>query len=1123
MELKLTKMLPLLLIVVLLTYSPLAAISTVSAATITSLTMREAVDLGLKYSQEIRDAKSEIEKKKIELEQAYHAVKSEEAKASGLFAKPNNIGKDIQTKTKVPEAKKQLYLAQEKLREATESVKLAMTQLYLQTLQDAYAEDAAKRKWELARAQVDAVRTKLKYGLIDQEAKEAADKLLEKAASDWKQAQLTSKASRLAIGGKINQKLENPISLFFEPDYADLSQGILPKYIANAQKTNMGLLQTVEDRKTADEKLNLTRNLYSSKFGAGRMMVMESMFRAKEMDLELFLATYEATLTGVRKDWQGYFMLFGFIPIPKVLLQGEFDGLRYLDDLRNVLPISAMEQNKAATKENESRNTVIAAIRTSYLAAKGAEEGYAQALRDRDAAEVNLDKANKTYRLGLLKAEELQKVKDALATADTQIFAAQMTYKTAISKLNFDTGGAVDQTLRRGVLPYKDIDDGLQAVKPAPNKAASGKWQLKPAVGPLLSDFTVTANKRLKATDYALFNKEGKPIGKKTPVGKKIRYLTLQFSKPEELKVVLYSKDEAIGEFQVAGSGTGGTIEAPEVKPGDGEGSAPSALTPTPSDSKASEGTLIIGSYKVLMEALTPEVYNAAAASMNETGQGILFKSELAGGAWFGMDNATEPEAITDPKGALSAAEVAAVKVTMEITKLGELSTLMTTDELAKALATLVKDKEKLDIAKEEAVADQKLSQVGELAVQIKEVEAKIGMLTALQKGDAKAAMQQMALVNNADALIEALAEETEASSGEDGGEGDGTGSGDGSGNGTGTEGEPAGSEGNGEGTPGGSETGSGTETGEPDSGSVDNTKLSDEELAAKQEQLQAKVAEVLASGNAEAAIEQSKQLLATMKELEDRENGTTEGLAALAEAKQLLTDSLEEAKANQEEERIAALNGSLEAVAEAAIALAKEALFVQIDAVELMILGLGEGAAAPVTPQEEAQAKLLINLNEQLEQLLEQVKEKENEKYTEEELKQLAELSAVIEQASEGEAKTLSIDQVISKDFVIKFEVPPVIIGGNAYLPIRAISESFGAAVDWDDETLTVTVSTEDGVVECTINNSIAYVDGEAIQIDMPPLLIEGYTFVPLRFMTESIGLQVQWNEQAQTINLSE
>ena len=474
--------------------------SGVEAATVKSLTMREAIDQGLKISPQLRDAKTDMLKKKIELEQAQHAVKNEEAKSSGLFAKPRNLGQELSTRLKVPEARKQ-YIAQETLRQSMNTARFDVQKAYLAAYQDAVAEENARKKAEEARTAVETVKKKRKFGLADSTEQEKADKVLEKALSEYKQTQLTAKSSRLALGKLLNLEMENKVQLSFEPDYADLNQKQLPSYIASAQKSTLSLLKDTEDRRLADEKLNTTRDLYSSKFGSARMKVMDGMYKAKDVDMELFLASYQTTFSQVKKDWEGFFMLLQQIPIPKSLLQGEFDGLRYLDDLRDALPIATMEQDKALLQEKESRNAVIAAVRQSFLEAKGAEEGYAQALRDKDNAVVNLDKANQKLKLSLMKTDELQAYKDAVIQADQQILSAQMGYKMALGKLDLDTGGAVERTIKKGVLPYRDLDDGLAAVKPQKPKAPLGTWKLKPAVGALLSDFSVKVNKKLGATE----------------------------------------------------------------------------------------------------------------------------------------------------------------------------------------------------------------------------------------------------------------------------------------------------------------------------------------------------------------------------------------------------------------------------------------------------------------------------------------------------------------------------------------------------------------------------------------------------------------------------------------------
>ncbi|CAN7259537.1 stalk domain-containing protein [Paenibacillus sp. LjRoot56] len=1148
------------LVSLLATSSILTASARVEAAGVKALTMQDAIKQGLQKSPQLRDARTDVLKKRIELEQAQHTVNNEEAKAAGLFARPHNLSQDIGTRMKVPDARSQLYLAQETLRQQGDSARYEIEKSYLTAYQDAVAEERSRKKVEEAKTSVDTVLKKRKFGLADAAEQDKVDKALEKASSDYKQAQLTAKSSRLALGKLLQLDMESKVELSFQPDYADLNEKMLPTYLAMGQKTTLSLLRDTEARRLADEKLNTTRNLYSNKFGPARMRVMDGLFKEQEIDMELFQASYDETLGRVKEDWQGFFMLLGFIPIPKSLLQGEFDGLRYLDDLTNALPLATMEQNKAQLQEKESRNAVIAAVRQSFLEAKGAEEAYAQALRDKDNAVSNLAKANQKLKLSLMKSEELQTYKDAVDQADQQIVAAQIAYKLALGKLDLGTGGAVNRTLREGILPYRDLDDGLSPMKPQKPKAPLGTWKLKPAVGQLLSDFSINVSKKLGATDYAVFTKDGKRVGKRTKINKSLRNLTLKFSQIDQLKVVLYKKGEVIQTLPLDGKGSTGQLVAAStengVTSGDASGSAGADGSTGPNGQAGSDGstgnngnngnsgntgnngnqgnagsnggkgnadtggangvgggdgsadgsgtgdnaenagqgedsdgedqglgTVIIGSYKVKLEALTPAAFNAATATMASSGQGMVYQSDTPGAPWVGMDDVLDPSALTDPPSSavLSQKAVDAMKVTVEIKEPGTIASLETPEQLQGKIDTLKQDIEKLEAAKTAAVAAMKHSEIADLAVQIKDAQAQLGMLEALLKGDTKAALSQMALVNNPDALIAALSEE--ASPAEPG---------DGS-TGTGGDGTPAATDG----------------------------QASEDQLASQAALQQQKLEQALAAGEPEAAAALLQQLLATQAQLADAESGASEGLALLAAAKQKLLAALSAAQAQQDTERVATLTRSIEAVEAAKLSTQKAALFAKLDAVQALL--------AELPTNEAVQAKL----EQQVEKLLGELQQQEKLKYAPEELQELAaaadslaSITSIPASADLAEVpvtiQPLSAENVLSSNISIKFAAPPVIINGQAYLPIRSVSESFGAAVDWDPESFTVTVSTEYTTITSSINQVTAYIDGQPVVIDGPSLLLDGRTYVPLRFISESLGLGVDWNAAMQIIQIT-
>ncbi len=93
------------------------------------------------------------------------------------------------------------------------------------------------------------------------------------------------------------------------------------------------------------------------------------------------------------------------------------------------------------------------------------------------------------------------------------------------------------------------------------------------------------------------------------------------------------------------------------------------------------------------------------------------------------------------------------------------------------------------------------------------------------------------------------------------------------------------------------------------------------------------------------------------------------------------------------------------------------------------------------------------------------------------------------------------------------EIDVPPFIKDGKTLVPIRFIAEAFGAEVQWDASTKTVRIyfSSKNIKIILQINDKNSYVNDQKIILDVPPLIKDGRTFVPIRFIAESFGAEVQ------------
>ncbi|HWQ22255.1 MAG TPA: stalk domain-containing protein [Clostridia bacterium] len=104
--------------------------------------------------------------------------------------------------------------------------------------------------------------------------------------------------------------------------------------------------------------------------------------------------------------------------------------------------------------------------------------------------------------------------------------------------------------------------------------------------------------------------------------------------------------------------------------------------------------------------------------------------------------------------------------------------------------------------------------------------------------------------------------------------------------------------------------------------------------------------------------------------------------------------------------------------------------------------------------------------------------------------------------------------------------DAAPAIRNGRTFLPVRAIVEAFGGTIAWHAELRVISISLNGRGISLQIGNQQAYVDGIQTPVDasdsnVVPIVISGRTFLPIRFVAESLGLRVEWNPATQTVTV--
>ena len=112
---------------------------------------------------------------------------------------------------------------------------------------------------------------------------------------------------------------------------------------------------------------------------------------------------------------------------------------------------------------------------------------------------------------------------------------------------------------------------------------------------------------------------------------------------------------------------------------------------------------------------------------------------------------------------------------------------------------------------------------------------------------------------------------------------------------------------------------------------------------------------------------------------------------------------------------------------------------------------------------------------------------------------------------------------KVLLNGVKLAFDQPPIIDEGRTLVPLRVIFEALGAEVAWDQPTQTVSAIKEELTLSLTIGNNILTKNEEEIVLDVPAKIVGARTLVPVRAVAESFGAEVLWDQDTRTVLITD
>ena len=111
--------------------------------------------------------------------------------------------------------------------------------------------------------------------------------------------------------------------------------------------------------------------------------------------------------------------------------------------------------------------------------------------------------------------------------------------------------------------------------------------------------------------------------------------------------------------------------------------------------------------------------------------------------------------------------------------------------------------------------------------------------------------------------------------------------------------------------------------------------------------------------------------------------------------------------------------------------------------------------------------------------------------------------------------------DTIIINGQQLNNSIPFINQEGRILVSLRTIFEALGANIQWDNSTKTVKATKDDTTIILTAWSKIGYKNGQNINLDVPAMIINDRTMIPVRFVSDALGYNVNWDENTRTVNI--
>lgn len=367
---------------------------------------------------------------------------------------------------------------------------------------------------------------------------------------------------------KLGTKLGTDISTgyTFETPFveAEIGREQLPMLVQYALDRNHSHYEACMEERGTRKQLETNYSTMSRKYGGDMNLIsgyINQVLAGNELkggQANAFKTAYDKFLVQIDSYWEGKRKIL-FIKVPKLWFKGSEDGTRFIQEEPEALYQNTLDYSSACAGMRDSENSVTEGVIDAYENYISVRNAYKKGLREVDEAEVNLQRDMVRNRLGELSFDEYQSEMDDYEELQNSLLESMKTYSQTLYAFDKEDCGGVSQFLTNGEMGLTLGEVGMSTVE---KEYAEGAWYyFKQIIQKEAFELYICIPEGfdIDVTDFELYC-DGKKVGERTEVGKRLRHLLLTTGDVDEVKVRLFDGDEFIDDVVIDPDQTTGPL-----------------------------------------------------------------------------------------------------------------------------------------------------------------------------------------------------------------------------------------------------------------------------------------------------------------------------------------------------------------------------------------------------------------------------------------------------------------------------------------------------------------------------------------------------------------------------------